>query len=177
MQLTKDDEPLSPIVEHYVEATIIRDLVPPASVVHTKVGAAAIVGIVGSLLICGQFGLGLTEFARALSHDMHSSIGELPCALLCGALYAIFPVTILRVVFCSKHQFRFLVRRRWLYLLFWLVGVGATMALLGHHGTDARLVMGWSISAFISAVLLSRIAETLSWSPSWALTLDSLRAR
>lgn len=160
-QMRKPPESPPEHLDRAIEEQVLRDLEPPASVVQAKVGTATIVGGVLSMLTCGQFGIGFTSFARAFSHNLHEHMGPLSCALICGLLYAIFPVSILRFALCTTLQFKSLVRRRQWSIAAWFGGVGVTLAAFGHHGTGLAPLTAWLASALLSTYVLSRLVETL----------------
>ena len=62
-------------LDQSIESAVLRDLEPPLALVHLKTAAAAILGSLLSLAICGQFGIGFTSFADAFSHEIHARMG------------------------------------------------------------------------------------------------------
>ncbi len=151
-------------LDEVIEGFVTRDLLPPRSVVHLKVGIAAIAGGLLSLALCGQFGIGFTSFAVDLSSQIHDHLGPVPCALLCGTLYAIFPVALLRFVLCTTLQFKGILRRHQLIVALWFGGVGTILASAGHHGADLLGIGLWLSAALASTFVGARLTESLSWS-------------
>ncbi len=160
-------ESLPMSLDRAVEAFVLSDLTPPQSTVHAKVGTAAIVGGLAALVLCGQFGLGFTEFARNFGHEMHEQMGALPCALTCGMLYSIFPVLLLRFVLCSALQFKVVTRRHTVKIAVWLGGCGAVMAAFGHHGSDLLQLGAWLVAALGTTYILVRMTERIGWAGLW----------
>lgn len=141
-----------------VESAVLRDLEPPIALVHVKAAAAAILGSLLSLAVCGQFGIGFTSLADAFSHAIHAEMGLVPCALICGALFAIFPVALLRLALCNVIQFRAIFRRHFNVMGAWFAGVGGIMAWQGHHGDKVLQFGAWIFAALLAAVILGRLA-------------------
>ncbi len=160
---------ISKRVEDEIQLHVLRDLDPPWMLVHTKVALAAVVGGLASLLICGQFGVGLTPAATALNHTIHESMGPIPCAIVCGVMYAIFPIAMLRFALCGPLQFRAITKRRWQSLLLWFGGFGGVMASFGHHGDSALTFSGWILAAIFAANVLARGLYAVV--PAWDLPL------
>jgi hypothetical protein len=144
---------------------VMKDLKPSWLVSHTKVAIASIVGGLLSLLVCGQFGLGFTDVANSLNHTLHFKMGAIPCAILCGTLYAFFPVAVLRFGLCHPLQFRAIMKHRWQAIVVWFGGFGVSMASVGHHGTDILVLAGWLVGAILAANLLAQIMYGLV--PNW----------
>ncbi len=144
-----------------IERAVLRDLEPAIAVVHLKTAAAAIVGSLLSLAICGQFGMGFTSLADSFSHALHANMGPIACALICGGLYAIFPIAILRFVLCNVMQFRAIFRRSFFIMAAWFACVGAVMAWQGHHGDQALQFGAWIFAALVAAIVLGRLAGAI----------------
>jgi hypothetical protein len=162
----------SKTVEDNIHQYVLNDLDPSWMQVHMKVAIAAIIGGLVSLLICGQFGLGFTPIATVFNHMIHESMGPVPCAILCGTLYAIFPVAILRFGLCGPLQFRAITKRRWQAIVVWFGGFGAAMAHFGHHGNNIVTFAGWVTAAVVAANLIAHVLYSII--PSWD---SSLRLR
>ena len=149
-------------LDQAIEDIVIRDLCPPDTIVHAKVGAAVTFGGLAALALCGQFGLGWTDFARALSHELHQHVGALPCATICGGLFAVLPVLLLRFLLCSRLQFRVLARDHRLKIAMWFGACGARLAALGHHEATVGHFGSWLGAALLATYLLVRIIEVKS---------------
>lgn len=87
-----------------------KDLEPSGLRVLAHLAVAFGVGGVFSMFFCGQFGVGFSNFAIDFNHAMHSRMGAIFCALLCGGIFAVAPVLVLRL---TTHPllFRAIVRR------------------------------------------------------------------
>ncbi len=92
---------------------------------------------------------------------MHEDMDALPCALVCGGRYALFPIAISKLFPCGTLQFRAIVRRRRLAVVFWFGGFGALFAAFGHHGTSLAHLVAWMLSALLTASVMARFAEVL----------------
>ncbi|MBC7659582.1 MAG: hypothetical protein H7249_07725 [Chitinophagaceae bacterium] len=160
-------ETLSVRTSNKVKDAIIQDMNPSQLTVHTKLSIAVLIGGVMSVAICGQFGFGVTEWAETMSHSLHESMAPIPCALICGALYAFFPTLILRLILCSPMQFKIIVKHNFWSVLFWYCLVGITLAYTGDHGQGI-----WELSSWIgSALLTSHLVEwaTRRFLRGWSL--------
>ncbi len=142
---------------------VLRDLEPSSSITHLKAATAAVFGSLLALAVCGQFGVGLTSFAKVFSREIHEQMGAVPCALICGGLYSVFPVLLLRFVFCSVLQFRAVLRRRFWTVSAWLVGVGAAMAWQGHHGDSVVQFGAWILAALLGFLAFGKLAGSVPW--------------
>lgn len=117
-----------------------------------------ILGALLSLGICGQFGLGFTDFARSFSQYVHTTMDPVKCAILCGMLFSVFPVLILRFM-TSALQFRVIFSKKLMDTSLWILTVGVIMAQYGHHGKDATGLSTWIISAIVSFYLFAKIRD------------------
>lgn len=147
---------------------VMRDLNPSWLVTHTKVAVASVVGGLLSLLVCGQFGLGFTGVANNVSDTIHASMDPVPCAVVCGVLFAIFPIALLRLTLCHPLQFRAIMKRRWQAILVWFGGFGGALAFLGHHGSDAFVLAAWIFGAVVAANALAHLMFVVA--PTWNLS-------
>lgn len=124
-----------------------RDLEPSDGTAYRKTGVALLVGGALSLFLCGQFGMGLTPVASSFSHSVHHGMGPFWCAALCGALFAIVPVLILRVL-ASPVQFRALLRKKWQPQILWTISIGALLSYHGAFGFELVAVVIWACAAY-----------------------------
>src|SRR5690606_10182745 len=106
-------------LQNAVIATIMRDLAPSPLSVHVRLGLATLSGAALSLAVCGQFGFALTAWGEAMSHELHAAMPPLACALICGVLFAVFPIAVLRLVLASGPLLRTLLTRHQLALASW----------------------------------------------------------
>ena len=107
----------------------MADLRPSKSIVIFKTGISVLVGGLITLLYCGQFGVAGTEYAHRFNHHLHMQ-NELFCAAVCGALFTIAPLIVLRAI-TNYHQFRVIINNKLYVPLLW---IGAFGALLAYHG-------------------------------------------
>lgn len=158
-------------ISENIRKTILRDLNPSPLSVHLKLAAAVIIGGLVSLAICGQFGMGMTNWAELLSHKIHDTMPPVICALICGAVYAFFPTLLLRFVLCSPIQFRIILRTRYLALISWYGGTGISLAIYGQHGQGVFEILFWMLAAIGTSYLLALIFRSLipKWDPFFAL--------
>ena len=104
-------------IEKNIYNFVMADLEPKALTVYLKTGLAILLGGVTSMFFCGQFGVGITGFAQDLNQNIHHTMGSVGCAALCGSLFAILPVFVLRAV-CSPMQFAQLFAKNGRHRLF-----------------------------------------------------------
>lgn len=157
-------EPPSHVTEA-VTTRVLRDLEPSLLSVHAKVGVSALVGGVLSLMLCGQFGIGVTSWAEMLNHRMHAHLDSVTCALACGVMYAIFPIIVLRFFLTPPLQFRVILRRYQPVLLLWFAGFGGVLTLFGDHGQGIIEYAAWVVAALVAANVCARLANVLL--PHW----------
>lgn len=157
-----------------IRQVIARDLAPSARVVNIKLFLAVTVGGVLSLTICGQFGMGVTGWAEALSHRLHQTMSPLFCAIICGTLFAVFPTLLLRLVLCSPLQFRAILKRKFMTLSMWYGGAGTVLAVTSEHGQGVDEIIFWSIAAILTSYLLAGLMKTLF--PHWSFPGRSYRS-
>ena len=150
-----------------IRAHVGRDLEPSLVSVHARLAASFIGGLALSLVVCGQFGLAFSAPAAAFSHQLHHNMDAALCAVICGALFSLFPVAILRLGLTSPLGFRLILRRHLVAVVFWYVLVGGVLGTFGHHGNDIVSVSLWIVTALATCWLLARAAfATL---PLWNL--------
>ena len=128
-----------------VQSRILKDMRPRPLTVYLKSGLSVVVGGALSLLVCGQFGVGITHAAAHLHLQLHQHGHDHVSALMCGIAFALIPPFILRL-FCSPLQYRVVVRKPHVALL-WFVGLGF---ILAHHGEVAIELMEFALWCFAS---------------------------
>lgn len=128
-------------------AVVERDLEPSLVRVLWHLALAFGVGGAFSMLFCGQFGIGFSSFAINFSHSMHSQMGALFCALLCGTIFALAPVVVLRL---TTHPllFRTIVRRYSFVEAGFTIAVGMLAYSHGNIKVEMINVAIWSLSAY-----------------------------
>ena len=134
-------------IEKNIKRHVYGDIDPSDGTAYGKSGIALLVGGALSLFLCGQFGMGLTPVATDFSHSIHHGIGPLACAAICGALFSIVPVLVLRLL-ASPIQFRALLRKKWQPQLIWTVAIGALLSYHGNFGFEFVAVVVWVGAAY-----------------------------
>lgn len=156
--MSNSNSPISQKTRDHVLHTIKHDMDPSMRVLHTKIGASVLLGTALSLAICGQFGIGLTSFARNFNLRIHADMDPVTCAILCGMLFSIFPVFVLKFM-TSSMQFRIIFTKKLKQVAMWILPIGVVMSQYGHHGKDLPGVSTWLISAMISFYLFAKIKD------------------
>ena len=144
-----------------VRQRIVRDMQPSLLLVYLKCGAAVILSGLISLLVCGQFGVGVTHAAHHLHHQLHSHISDLTSALATGAVFALLAPFILKLL-CSPLQFRYIARRGYHAALVWFVGLGGFLAHHGDVGTEITTFVAWSMATFLTFQVGTRLIDTFA---------------
>lgn len=159
-------EALPERISNKIKEAIVRDMNPTQLTIHSKLSIAVITGGIISLALCGQFGFGVTEWAAAMSHSLHERMAPIPCALICGSLYALFPTLILRLLLCSPMQFKIILQKHFLSVFAWYFAIGITLAYHGDHGLGVFELGSWVFSAVLTSHVLEMCARTFlkSWS-------------
>lgn len=135
------------VTSESIQQKILADMRPGFIEVHGKFAVAVFLGGLISLAICGQFGMGVTNWAEMLSHKIHHGMSPLACAAICGIAYAVFPTLVLRLFLCSPVQFNVILKRRFLTLFAWHAAVGISLATYGDHGSGISEIIFWIIAA------------------------------
>ena len=146
---------------------IIKDMTPPLRLVHAKLFLAVGFGGLISLVLCGQFGRGMTDWAESFNHHLHRSMSSLLCALICGTLFAVFPTLLLRFTLCSPMQFFIIRKQQKLAVALWYGATGSLLATFGKHGQGGIEIVLWSLAAVLTSYLLAMILQ--AWAPLWSL--------
>lgn len=135
---------------------------PSLLTIYLKCGLAVLCGGALSLLISGQFGIGLEHAFLHFNHDPHYHADDLASALACGIVFALLPPFFLRL-FSSALQFRVIARQSIHVAIIWLVGLGG---LLAHHGQNAIQVISfviWSAAAVGTFIAVSRTIDHVAF--------------
>jgi len=152
-----------------VRARILSDMRPSLPAIYLKSGLAVVLGGAASLLVCGQFGLGITHVAMHLNNQFHGHVDDLGSALGCGIIFALIPPCFLRLL-CSPLQFQILTRRSLHAAFVWIVGLGGVLAHHGDTGIQILAFVIWCVAAsgtfWFVARLINRFGRT--WSLPWA---------
>ena len=148
-------------VKSLIRPTIARDLQPSFNRRAVILLVAGIGGGLASLTVCGQFGLGLTSWARTIGSHIHQTTSPWQCAAICGVLFAIFPVVLLRLV-TSPMFFHVLVARHFAQVATFFGATGALIAILGHHGNTLSLFAMWILAAVGTIWCTGRILRDMT---------------
>lgn len=158
---------LSDSVSESVRNRLLKDMRPGAATVYLKSGLAVILGGALSLIVCGQFGVGITHAALHFADQFHTHGTSVRSVLMCGVAFAILPPFVLRLI-CTPLQFRFLTRNTFAPALIWLVGLGAVLAHHGETAVEAFRFGLWAMAAFGTFSFVARLIDLLV--PSWQLS-------
>ena len=146
-------------IEEKIHKRVYSDLDPHLWVVYLKMVFAVGVGGGLSMLVCGQFGMGLTSFADVVSHSIHGSWHHLACASFCGTVFAVVPTIVLRLT-CSPLQYRGIVGKQpYLPSLMLLVSV-FVFFLLGDTEGDVAYLLVWLVSAVATFHLCAKVVDS-----------------
>lgn len=152
---------MTQIPQHITDAIfarVRRDLTPGNLVVAAKTGLAVFVGGLLSLMVCAQFGIGFTGFSVELSHKVHVGTNSFVCALFCGAIFAVLPAVVLRLI-SSAMQFRYMLKKKWQVPVLWLVTAGALFSYHGSFGGEFINFFGWMVAAWITYRVIAGIVD------------------
>lgn len=155
---------LSAITSHVrssVRAVVARDLQPSVGRRVSFLLASAICGGLASLAVCGQFGIGLTSWASAFSSHIHENMPPWQCSVICGVLFAVFPVALLRLL-TSPMFFHVLISRHFFQTSLVFGSTGALLAIFGHHGNTFVLLSIWILAAVVTTWSVSRLIRHLT---------------
>ena len=141
------------ILEH-----VLSDLLPSPMAVYGKTGISIIIGGIASMFCCAQFGVGFSSFAHFSYHGLHHGMGPIWCALICGTIFSLLPVIILRIL-TNSVQFRAIIRHKWQPQLIWLVLAAALLSFHGAIGFQILISAIWSGAAFVSYRLLGTAVD------------------
>ncbi len=137
------------------------DLEPPIGVVYAKTGVAVLAGGGLSLFLCGQLGMGLSSIAVTVNQWIMQAGGVVGCTALCGSLFALVPVVVLRAL-CSPMQFRAIVRKEWQAMALWILVFGVALALWNSSPNPLWEIFVWTLAATISFALLARSLDRVT---------------
>lgn len=140
---------------------VLSDLLPSPVVVYGKTGISIIIGGIASMFCCAQFGVGFSSIAHFSYHKVHHGMGPIWCALICGTIFSLLPVIILRFL-TNSVQFRAIIRHKWQPQLIWLVLAAALLSLHGTIGFQILISAIWSGAAFFSYRLLGTAVDYCS---------------
>ena len=146
-----------------VVARVTADLSPSLPTIYLKSGLSVLVGGGLSLFVCGQFGIAATSPAHHVHNHLTDNVEGIACLLLCGALFAILPAVILRLI-SSPVQFRAITRKSFHAPLLWLFSIGGFLAYHGEQGRGVLGFLAWCVAAWAAFEGVSAMLElTLRW--------------
>ena len=148
-------------IKDAVFRVVLNDLEPRPEVVAFKTGIAAAAGGLASLFFCGQFGMGFGLVADSVYQWIMANAGMLGCTLLCGSLFAILPVIVLRLI-SSAIQFRIVVTKKWPVLFVWFSLIGIYMYARNEGRDSFWEVLAWIASAIVAFKILAHLADHLT---------------
>lgn len=148
-------------IREHIYRRVQRDLNPPWQVVHAKIGLSIGLGGLVTLFLCGQLGLGLSSLAMRVHHALMGVVGVFGCTFMCGVLFAVIPVAMLRAM-SSGIQFQLLVRKKWQAIAGWTLAFGSIIAYQNNQSDAVWVVLVWSVAAVGSFELLARLLHRLS---------------
>lgn len=148
-------------IKEDIYRAVKSDMEPSRLVVHSKVGSAVAVGGGLSLFLCGQMGLGLSPLAHTVHHALMHHVGYLGCTILCGAIFAILPVFLLKML-SSKIQFLVILRQERLATLSWILSFGIFLELRNQPDDVLLILALWGIPALLSFYSLGWLTWYLS---------------
>jgi hypothetical protein len=153
-------------IKEDIYRAVKTDMEPSRWVVHSKVGTAVAMGGGASLFLCGQMGLGLSPLAVSVHHWLMHYVGYLGCTFLCGSIFAIIPVLLLKAL-SSKIQFLILLRKERLAIGGWVLSFGMFLEFRNQPQDFLLTIALWGIPALVTfysfgwlTSYLSKIAPT-----------------
>ncbi len=148
-------------VKSTVRAVVACDLRPSLNRRVAILLASGIFGGLASLAVCGQFGFGLTNWASTFSSHIHESMPAWQCSVICGVLFAVFPVALLRLL-TSPMLFHVLISRHFVEVALLLGSTGAVLAVFGHHGNTLGLFLIWVFAVVATTWCTSRLVRRVT---------------
>ena len=156
-------------IKENIYQTVKRDLEPPGWLVHSKVGGSVAVGGALSLFLCGQMGLGLSPLANHVHGLLMHSGGLLGCTAVCGILFALVPVLLLRAI-SSRVQYLVLLRKKRLLIAGWVLAFGFFLVLRNEQPEIILTMALWGVPAVLSFYifgwLVHRLSNFIPWQQS-----------
>ena len=136
-------------IKEDIYRAVKSDMEPDRLVVHSKVGTSVALGGGASLFLCGQMGLGLSPLAVTVHHCLMHYVGYLGCTILCGAIFAIIPVLLLKTL-SSKIQFLVLLRKERLAIGGWILSFGLFLEFRNQPQDFLLTIALWGIPALLT---------------------------
>ena len=135
-----------------------RELNPSVMDVIWRLAFTLSFGGVLSLFFCGQFGIGFSSMAKGWNHLVHVHVGATQCAIICGGIFSVFPVLLLRLL-TSGILFRKIIRHYGLIQGVMILVAGFTMYFGGSFMNELINIGVWSFSAFVSFKLVGFVVD------------------
>ena len=148
-------------IKENIYQTVKADLEPSDWLVHLKVGGSVAVGGALSLFLCGQMGLGLSPLANHVHGLLMHYGGLLGCTALCGILFALVPVLLLKT-FSSRVQYLVLLRKKRPLIAGWVLAFGFFLVLRNEQPDVILTIVLWSVPAVLSFYIFGLLVHHLS---------------
>lgn len=143
-------------VENSIKAHVLADLQPSKWMVLLKATAASLLGGFLSLFFCGQFGISIGEWAFDFSQHLPMEMTPLNCALMCGVVFSVVPVFLMRFAFFNTLQFRAVIQR----YIFWItIPYLLWLPIFASKGSfsEMEVELGlWALTAFFSTLVIGQ---------------------
>lgn len=149
---------ISKKTEEKIYSYVKKDLTPSIWAVVSRIVISLSMGGFLSMMFCGQFGVGFSEMARHWNHTVHASMGSVQCAIICGSIFAIVPVLVLRSI-CSGLLFRKIIKGYGVAQGGLLTIMGIAMYSQGTFMNEAINISLWAASAYITYKLFGLIID------------------
>lgn len=149
-------KPIPEQVKQTIHSFVQKDLDPSMNKVILKTGFATLIGGVISLFLCGQFGLGISDFSVQINHQIHHRFGEFYCAMICGAIFAFIPVLALRFL-STGVQYRVLLTKHLYILWIWLLLTSTILSYQGHLSNLIWALVAWNSTAMLATKIYSAL--------------------
>lgn len=137
---------------------IQKNLEPSLFAVIWRIAGSVLIGGLLSLLFCGQFGSGFSEMALHINHKVHGALGPVRCAIICGSVFSLAPVVVLRLI-SSVLLFRKILFSYGIVQAAMLGIAGTIMYSTGSFVSELINILIWSASAFLSFRLFGFIVD------------------
>lgn len=143
-----------------VHRRIRRDIDPPLTLVFLKVVVATVVGGLMTALLCGRFSGDGGLSIEHLMHRVDIAYADIWCAALCGSIFAILPVVVLRLI-TSSVQFLTIFAKHKLLLGINLSGAAAVFFVHEQVSSYALGFVVWTAGALVAGLLIAKIIKLL----------------
>ena len=148
-------------LDENIERHVSKDLDPSWWSVMWRLLASFVTGGAVSLFFCSQFGIGFSEMAHHLPHKIHAKSGPIQCAIVCGLVFSVLPVAVLRLL-SSGLLFRKILKDFGAILFIQVMLAGAFIYRFSSFMNEAINILAWTASAYISFRLVGSATCMLS---------------